>query len=169
MRPLETRHRPQFRCMRLLARLIDHWSRANAIEPVLWKQRAKQNVPYGRDILNPGFAGLTAQLRFSICPSCAMESHLQAASCDSLATQNAETCAVVPMNSTSFAACEILFRAATSCDYRPIKRKSVCGLNQSQPVHTGRSPKRTGFKSRSVVPSSANSCNHLVGASDVVK
>ena len=153
----------------MLKRLLEHWSRATAIEPLFLKQRAKQNVPYSRYNLNPGFAGLTAQLRFSRCPICGMESNLQVASCDSLAGKNAETCAVVLMNSTSFAACEILFRAATSCDYRPIKRKSVCGLNQSQPVHTGRSPKRTGFKSRSVVPSSANACNHLVGASDVVK
>ena len=88
------------------------------------KQRAKQNVPYGRDNLNPGFAGLTAQLRFSISSSCAMESNLQAASCDSLVAKNAETCAVVLMNSTSFAACELLSPAATSCHNRPVTRNS---------------------------------------------
>ena len=128
MRPLETRHRPQFRCMRLLAQLLKHWSRATAVEPVFFNQRAKQNVPYERDNLNPGFARLTAQLRFSICPSCAMESNLQAASRDPLVAKNAETCAVVLMSSATFAACEILSPAATSCHNRPITRKSFVSI-----------------------------------------
>lgn len=68
MPPFQTRHRPQFRCMRLLARLLQHWSRATAIESAFSNQCAKQNVPYSRANLNPAFGGLTAQLRFPILP-----------------------------------------------------------------------------------------------------
>ena len=159
MLPFETRHRPQFRCMRLLAQLLKHWSRATAVEPVFFNQRAKQNVPYERDNLNPGFARLTAQLRFSICPSCAMESNLQAASRDPLVAKNAETCAVVLMSSATFAACEILSPAATSYHNRPITcnlsvLSVVSHCHSFRPVHTGRSPrqqrhqfaKRSAFK-----------------------
>ncbi len=64
MLPFENRHRPQFRCMLLLAQLLKHWSRATAIESVFRKQLAKKDVPYSRANLNPAFGGLTAQLRF---------------------------------------------------------------------------------------------------------
>ncbi len=57
-----------------------------------------------------------------------MVSNLQAASCDSLAAKNAETCAVVLMSSTSFAACEILYRAATPCHNRPVTRNSFVSI-----------------------------------------
>lgn len=45
------------------------------------KQYANHNVPCSRLNLNSAFVGLTVQPRYSICPSWAMESKLQTASC----------------------------------------------------------------------------------------
>ena len=66
--PFEIRHRRQLGCIALLARLLEHWSRATAIESAFSNQRAKQNVPYSRANLNPAIAGLTVQQRFPRLP-----------------------------------------------------------------------------------------------------
>ncbi len=125
--PFEIRHRRQLGWIALLERTLQHWSRATAIESVFRNQCTKQNVPYSRANLNPAFGGLTAQLRFPILP----ESRLGVRSKGGervlrffSAGKNAETRAVVQPNSTSFAACETVNPAATSCHCRPVTRNS---------------------------------------------
>lgn len=161
----------------LVSTLFEHCSRATAIELAFGNQCAKQNVSYSRANLNPAFGGLTAQLRFPILPESRLgfrskggELGLRPFS----PNQNGETCAVVQPNSTSFAVCETVNPAATSCHSRHVTRNLFVSFvffvvetcDSYRPVHTDHSPNRRDFNSRSVVSSSANDCRNRAATKD---
>ncbi len=126
MDPFQTRHRPQFRCMRLLARLLEHWPRANAIESsdlrMCWTKRYRADerfsTPHSRfdraDLLWINESRVRRQLRSAGC-----KVRLRLCS----AEKNGKTDAVVQPDSTSFAACEHL-TPATRWNNRPVTRNS---------------------------------------------
>jgi len=104
----KTRHRPQFRCMRLLARLLEHWSRATATDSAFRRQFTSQTYRTAEQISTPPLRAGPRNGDFEV-PRLRLESQ---SSGDELVVQftlaekNEKTTSVVQPNSTSFAACE---------------------------------------------------------------
>jgi hypothetical protein len=108
MLPFKTRHRPQFRCMRLLAQLLENWSRATATDSALRRQFTSQTYRTAEQISTPPLRVGPRNGDFEV-PRLRLEhqssgNELVVQLC--LAEKNEKTSAVVQLNSTSFVACE---------------------------------------------------------------
>lgn len=118
MVPFQTLPQPQFRHMKLPARMLGHWSSETVIDSASRRQPSGPTVSYSCDDLNPAFGGFTAQRRFLILPRlrCGFRSSgRELVLRFSLAEM---THAAVQPDSTSIAACLTVHPVATSCHNR---------------------------------------------------
>jgi hypothetical protein len=156
--------------MRLLAQLLEHWSRATAIESAFSNQCAKQNVPYSRANLNPAFAGWTAQRRFrgSQATTRIPIFRQRVGGAILLGRKERKDFCGGSAELDVIRRLRIVTPAATSCHNRPVTRNSsvLIRVIRGFKMRLHQRSDELDVNPRSVVPSSANARNHPVGASD---